>query len=54
MFVTTQLTQAKSAVFVIRLELLWHYCTIIKYVIRTCAHQLLSWQLVLMEFTSGG
>jgi len=27
-FATTQLTQVKSAVFVIGSELLWHYCTI--------------------------
>ena len=44
----------KSALFVIGSELLQHYCTIIGCVMRTCAPQLLLWQLVLMEFTSGG
>jgi len=29
-FATTQLTQIKSAVFVIGSELPWHYCTIIR------------------------
>ena len=50
-FATTQL---KSAVFVIGSELPRHYCTIIGCVMCTCASQLWSWRLVLMEFTSGG
>jgi len=53
-FATTQLTQANNTVFVIGLELPWHYSAIIRCVIRTCARYLLSWRLVLMEFTSEG
>jgi len=46
--------QAKSTVFVIGSELPWQYCKIMGCVIHTCARQLLSCRLVLMEFTSGG
>jgi len=45
--------QLKSTVFVIGSELQWHYYTIIGFVLHTCAPQLLSWRLVLTEFTSG-
>jgi len=36
-FATTQLAQVKSAVFVFGSELPHHYCTIIGFVMRTCA-----------------
>jgi len=36
-FETTQLTQVKSALFVVGSELPGHYCTIIRCVMDTCA-----------------